>query len=258
LRAAGGDSQISLGWDDFSPAPDLAGYRVYSSTTASGPFTLHTTVAAAEYLDLSVTNATTYYYRVTAFDTGSNESTPSNVASAQPDSISVEYPVVPPGGCSGPPDCSPATGQPNGTALELDPGDEVILDFGLGNGIIDGSGYDMVFYEFPNAPGVLMDYITIDVSADNVTWYTVFVWDGALGGVSGTNIDSYAADGEVENEPIPSTALYPPPAPPPDWNTGIAIDIDPWTPAGYSFRYVRLRDGGGTDPAQIDALRRLN
>jgi len=244
---------IGLGWDDLTFEADLAGYRVYSSTSPGGPFNLHATVAITEYLDLSVTNAITYYYQTTAFDLASNESGPSNVASATPYSLAPYTNTTTVNCTGGVPNCGDAGGPPDGTTIiDLNPGQTVTLDFGAGYGIMDGPGYDMVFYENPNVPGILLDFITIEISYDGITWYTVFDWDGVPGGVSGTNIDAYATDGlgEEENEAIPSGSLYN--------NTGVAIDIDPWTPGGYSFRYVRLTDGGGTDTAQIDAIERLN
>ena len=243
---------IGLGWDDLTIEADLAGYRVYSSTFPGGPFNLHATVAITEYLDLSVTNAITYYYQATALDTGSNESGPSNIASATPYSLA-PYTNTTTVSCTGTvPNCSDAGGPPDATTVDLGTGEQVTLDFGDGYGILDGPGYDMVFYENPNPPGILLDLVTIDVSHDGLTWYTVFDWDGVAGGVSGTNIDTYATDGlgEEEDEAIPSGDLYN--------TTGIAIDIDSWTPAGYSFRYVRFTDAGGTQPAQIDAVERLN
>lgn len=113
----------------------------------------------------------------------------------------------------------------------------------------------MVFYESQNPAvtgGIYLDLITIEVSQDLSTWYTVFDWDGVAGGVSGTNIDSYAISppGEEPDEIIPQGPLYN--------DTGVAIDIGPWTPGGYSFRYVRLTDAGTPGNAQIDAVERLN
>ncbi len=259
LRAAPSDSRVTLAWDNPAPPPDLAGYRVYSSTAVIGPFTLHATVPITQYLDTSVINATIYYYYVTAFDIASNESISSTIVSAEPHSLTPYTFTTTIDTCAGPADCSPATGPPDGNPLDLQPGEYVILDFGDGHGITDGPGYDMVLYENPQAGGIWLDYITIEISYDGSTWYSVFAWDGVPGGVSGTNVDCYANDdplcngvngGEAENEAIPSGALYN--------NTGVAIDIGPWTPVGYSFRYVRLRDGGGTDAAQIDAVERLN
>jgi hypothetical protein len=150
--------------------------------------------------------------------------------------------------------CSNAEGPPDGNVADLGTGGELTLDFGDGYGILDGPGWDMVFYENPSGGGIQLDLVTIEVSHNGVDWYTVFNWDEVAGGVSGTNIDSYATDpgGEVENEFIPVGDLYL------GSTTGIAIDIGIWTPGGYSFRYVRFTDAGGTDTAQIDAVERLN
>ncbi|MGB5933530.1 MAG: hypothetical protein WBH57_10755 [Anaerolineae bacterium] len=61
LRAAGGDAQVSLGWDANSE-PDLAGYTIYGSTTSGGDFALIATVgpATTRYLSGDVDNGVTY------------------------------------------------------------------------------------------------------------------------------------------------------------------------------------------------------
>jgi hypothetical protein len=156
---------------------------------------------------------------------------------------------------------------------QLAGGEVITIDFGASNGITDGPGYDMVFYDFPNilAPvGIRLDWITIQLSQDGSTWYTVFDWDGDLpGDVAGTNVDSYAvdADGEVDEEPIPANDLYPSPPPVP-FNTGVAIDIGvaaqavqppqgPLPPG--PFRWVLVSAPlGVSDVAQVDAIVRLN
>lgn len=258
MRTAAGNREISLGWN-ANAEPDLAGYRVYSSTNMAGPFALQATVLRPNvgYLNTGLTNGTTYYYRVTAFDNGSHESAPSNIADATPyDITGYTYPITVT--CSGVPDCSNASGPPDGNAANINGSDVITLDFGAGRGIIDGAGWDLVFYEWPYVGGIQLDYIYLDLSADGVTWYRTFAWDGVPGGVSGTNIDSYATDGngEQENESIPSSALYPSTLP---TNTGIAIDIGPWTLPGYAYRYVRFSyPPGGTDAGQIDAVQRLH
>jgi hypothetical protein len=132
----------------------------------------------------------------------------------------------------------------------------IILDFGPGNGVTDGPGPDMVFYERPNPPGILLDYVHIELSTDGMSWDTVFNWDGVPGEVWGTNIQAYAASGpgEEENEPILDSDLYPYPG----W--GITIDIAavlPPLPPG-TYRYVRItQPPGATDTAEIDALQTL-
>ena len=85
LSATGQNAQVSLGWND-NTEPDLAGYNVYRSTTSGGPYSKlnGAVVSVSNYTDTTVTNGTTYYYVVTAEDTGANESGNSNEASATP------------------------------------------------------------------------------------------------------------------------------------------------------------------------------
>lgn len=265
LRAAAGSGQVSLGWDyPFA----VSEYRVYTSTTGTLPFVWYTTTTIPRCLHTPLTNGQAYWYYVTAFD-GIQESPGSNIVTAVPYDIT-PYTTTTNVSCTGTvPDCNNAGGPANGAAANIDNGDTLVLDFGAGYGIIDGPGYDMVFYEWPNPnaggpgqPGVGMDYIIVEISWNNVDWYTVFEWDGDNpGDVIGTNIDSFAADGETENEYIPSASLYPY-LPGPAINSGITIDIGAVAsppPSGYSYHLVRFRyPAGGTDAGQIDAVQRLN
>jgi len=148
--------------------------------------------------------------------------------------------------------CDNAGGPPDNTVVAITGTGTITLDFGAGQGISDGPGYDMVFYEraVGAGGGINLDFITITISSGDGNWYPVFVWDGIPGGVSGTNIDSYAidGDGEAENEYIPASALYPSPYP----GTGIAIDIGAVPPGNYHL--VRLEYPGGTDFGEVDAI----
>ncbi|NJM04943.1 choice-of-anchor D domain-containing protein, partial [Candidatus Gracilibacteria bacterium] len=88
LSATGGDGQIALSWT-ASSASDLAGYRVYRSTSApvnTSGIPLATLIGTS-YTDSSVTNGTPYYYVVVAFDTNSNTSAASNSATAIPGAV---------------------------------------------------------------------------------------------------------------------------------------------------------------------------
>jgi len=101
LRAAAGDREISLGWSANSE-PDLAGYRVYSSTTGVEPFALQAAVTTTRYLNTGLTNGITYFYYVRAYDIGNNESPRSNITNAIPyDITSYTYPIT--ATCSGVP-----------------------------------------------------------------------------------------------------------------------------------------------------------
>lgn len=80
---------LVLDWAD-NTEPDLAGYNVYRTTDAPTAATRTWTkvnaglVTASTYTDTGLVNSTAYYYYVTAADTSSNESGPSNEASATP------------------------------------------------------------------------------------------------------------------------------------------------------------------------------
>ena len=77
---------ISLSWS-ANPEPDLAGYNLYRSTIAGGPYVklnaaLLTATSAVDASGLS--NGTRYYYVLRAVDTSANESVNSAEASAVP------------------------------------------------------------------------------------------------------------------------------------------------------------------------------
>jgi hypothetical protein len=83
LAATAGDQSVSLGWS-ANGEPDLSGYRVHRAPNAGGPFTPIADVSGTSFEDLTVSNGTTYFYRVTALDTSSNESAPSSSVQATP------------------------------------------------------------------------------------------------------------------------------------------------------------------------------
>lgn len=105
LTATAGDAQVVLDWNDNSEA-DLAGYNVYRSTTAGGPYAKinGALVGASVYVDTSVSNGTTYHYVVTAVDAAAQESGYSNEASATPQPPPPPPPGVTVTGIS--PDCT--------------------------------------------------------------------------------------------------------------------------------------------------------
>jgi len=161
--------------------------------------------------------------------------------------------------------CRDATGAPDGRAAEVHPGGTIILDMGAGNGITNGRGEDLAFYEWwdSSANGVFMDHVVIELSEDGNTWYQIFNWgDGyshPMDDFSFIAAFSNDDDGEVSDEFIPSTLLYGifpyPPRP-----SGILIDIS--FVDGSSdvvYRYVRIScPDGGVDPVQVDAVARFH
>ena len=84
LAAAAGNAQVVLTWSANSES-DLASYKVYGGTSAS-PTTLLSTISAGTvtYTNTSLTNGTTYYYRISAVDNNGNESSKSSDVSKVP------------------------------------------------------------------------------------------------------------------------------------------------------------------------------
>jgi fibronectin type 3 domain-containing protein len=80
---------IALVWT-LSTSTDVTEQRVYRSTTSGGPYALAGSVAgtATSYTDTLLTNGTTYFYVVRAFD-GTQEGPDSNQAAAAPADNSV-------------------------------------------------------------------------------------------------------------------------------------------------------------------------
>jgi len=125
-------------------------------------------------------------------------------------------------------------------------------------------GYDLVYYEreYDGTPGYIeLDWVVVELSVDNLTWYTVFYWgDDDPVNTDNTNVAAYGndADREVDNEPIPLADLWPSNTIP-VYQTGIAIDIRGLVPPGYAYRYIRIScplDGG--DSSEPDGVERLN
>lgn len=85
LNASAGDSSVVLSWTANSES-DLAGYNIYRSTSSTTGFSKINSllVTAKTYSDSGLTNGATYYYKITAIDTSSNESDFSSIANATP------------------------------------------------------------------------------------------------------------------------------------------------------------------------------
>jgi hypothetical protein len=83
LTATAGIGHVNLNWDNNIES-DLAGYDIYRSQTAGGPYTLIQNVTTSVYLDNTVDNGTRYYYAVIAKDTSGNMSGNSNEDGALP------------------------------------------------------------------------------------------------------------------------------------------------------------------------------
>ncbi len=279
-------SLISLVWSNESAADsDFAGYNVYSSSLAGGPYSLvASTGVLTGFVDSGLSSGVTVYYVVRGADS-IQESTNSPEASGTTGVIGDPYPDPPPS-CPppAPPDCTSAGGPPDGTYSSVGPGEALILDLGAGNGILNGPGYDFVYFEREADPiptgFIQMDWVTVELSIDQTVWQLAFAW--SLGNETlaqnsniapyaisgGTNPDTNFCDltaGAGANEIIrmaggaPCTSwggLYPVTP-----QTGIAIEIGGIVPppVGEGYRYLRIRTRpDAPNPAEVDGIQRLN
>src|SRR5207245_1257133 len=89
VTATPGNTQVVLSWSASSGATS---YNVKRSTTNGGPYATVASPTTTGYTDSGLTNGTTYYYVVTAVNTG-GESGNSSQVSAMPTSgtISINY-----------------------------------------------------------------------------------------------------------------------------------------------------------------------
>jgi subtilisin family serine protease len=97
LGATGGNGSVSLNWNNNGES-DLAGYRVYRSTSSGGGYSaISGLITNSNMTDNGVSNGTTYYYVVTAEDNSGNESGNSGQASATPSGGDTTPPANPTG-----------------------------------------------------------------------------------------------------------------------------------------------------------------
>ena len=85
LSASAGSGQVSLSWTAPSGSP--TSYTIKRSTTSGGPYAIEDTTTATSYTDTELTNGTTYYYVVSATNSG-GEGANSSQASATPQASS--------------------------------------------------------------------------------------------------------------------------------------------------------------------------
>jgi len=90
LTATPGNTQVTLTWTANSES-DLASYKVYGGTSSSPTTLLSTVTSGQTYSHSGLTNATTYYYRITAVDNTGNESGYSAEVSATPTTFSDDW-----------------------------------------------------------------------------------------------------------------------------------------------------------------------
>jgi hypothetical protein len=265
---------------------DFVGYRVYYSSSLTSGYQLAGTTTLTGFVVSSLATGIPYDFVVRSVDAAPQESANSNVASGTPGTIVNPNPPPPPTCPLTPPDCTEASGPPNGTPSNVDPGEVLILDLGPGNGILNGPNWDFVYYEVEAIPPpsyriIQMDWVTVELSLDATIWHVVFAWStGNEPLAQSANIAPYAIAGgmsagycdlvqdAIANELIPMLPFGEGSCP--AWvsglygtlpyQTGIAIDIGGIPPpSGEGYRYIRIQTRpDAAQPAEIDGIERLN
>ncbi|MFQ6030232.1 MAG: LamG-like jellyroll fold domain-containing protein, partial [Dehalococcoidia bacterium] len=193
LVASAGDNQVSLDWVDNTES-DLAGYNVYRSETAGGPYqqlNASGPVGSSSFLDDSATNGSQYFYVVTAEDSAGQESGFSNEDSAL---LADEPPAAP-------------------TGLTATAGDgQVSLDW-ADNTESDLAGYNVYRSETPSGPyqklnttGLVTVSNYLDTSVTNgVSYYYIVQAEDTLGQESASSTEVNAVP--FDSVPAVPTAL---------------------------------------------------
>lgn len=260
-------------------------YHVWYSLTPGGPYTLSAGTTTGNALVVSgLTSGTTYYFVVRGEDAILQQS--GNSPEAAGTTGVIANPNPPPTNCgapNAPPDCTNA-GPIDGMYSSVYPTQTLILDLGPGNGILDGPGYDLAYYEREADPVpsniVQMDWITIQLSVDGSTWYRAYAWSlDAEPLAQNSNVAPYAINLGTNGDPLicdlapgagEDEVIRMPGGPPCNswgglwtsltgFQTGIAIDITGVVPppVGEGYRYIRILSRG-PQPAEIDGIERLN
>jgi len=187
LIATPGERQVSLDWDDNSEG-DVASYNIYRSESESGPYTYLDNSISSDYLDSGLTLDTTYYYVVTAVDTGTNESENSAEASATP----IDTPPAAPTGLL-------ATGTDQGeleVPLDWDDNSESdVASYNIYRSLTSGSGYTYL------DNSISSDYLDSGLTLDTTYYYVV------------TAVDTGANESENSTEASATPTDIPPAAP---------------------------------------------
>jgi len=143
----------------------------------------------------------------------------------------------------------PNIGLPDGIIAEVQCGGYIDIDLGSQR-ITSHAGYDFVYYEQPACSGICLDWVQVDIcDASCSSWVTVFNW-GDGNPDNNTNVASFAAGGEDDNEDIPAAALLN--------GSGITIDVDAFGPVpGGGYRYIRIwspYNWPNNDGAEVDSI----
>ncbi len=95
LTATAAHREAALSWTASTDNVGVVGYQIWRSTTNGSGYVQQTTVNTTVYVDTNLTNGTTYYYIVKAYDAAGNVSFDSSQAQATPyDNLSPTAPTT--------------------------------------------------------------------------------------------------------------------------------------------------------------------
>ena len=148
---------------------------------------------------------------------------------------------------------------PDSNVTSIPAGTYITLEFSTPLVVGGHPSWDLVYYEYPQASGILMDAVILQIG-NGSNWYTILNW-GNGNPDTNTNISipissnpTGTCAGEPDNCEINATLLYN--------STGVAIDLDiPSIPPG-TYPYIRIFSPSnppdtGTDGVDVDAIQVL-
>jgi hypothetical protein len=239
-------------WPTDTPQPPQPNTRTHTPTPSPITPTHTATPTVTPWPTSSLTPTATFTPNPSPTDTA----TPTETATATATATATPTPTITPQPCPGSvPRNEPNFGLPNGTFAQIQCGGFLDIDLdAVGQPRITShpapGAYDLVDYEKAACGGICLDWVQIDVCGDPCTsWVTVFNWgDGAPD--NNSNVASFGADGEDDNEAISAAALLN--------NSGITIDVDALGPVpSGGYRYLRFWspvNWPNNDGAEIDSI----
>lgn len=87
-------SSLTLNWNDSTDSVGVVGYKVFRSTSATGPFAQVGSSTTSDYVNTGLSASTTYYYYVTANDLAGNNSIASITVSGATSAVTPPPPTA--------------------------------------------------------------------------------------------------------------------------------------------------------------------
>jgi RHS repeat-associated protein len=174
LRAAAKDSAVNLHWA-ANKEPDLSGYQVYVSQSAAGPWTELASIQGTAYYAGGLTNGTTYYFAVKAFDQSGNASEHSAPAAATP-----KAPVIPVDPAASAPKLSTTGTTGFSDAVDFLYKGSSPVQFEVEPGALDAEQMSVLRGKVQDRSGAPLAGVTVRVVNQSKLGYTVSRADGAF------------------------------------------------------------------------------